>query len=99
MISNTGRRVGAVVLAGAFGLALLAPTSAEAGRRHWRGGHGYGHGHHGGGGAAAAAVGIGVLGVLAATAAANAERECWYERRRFETRSGKIVLRRIKVCD
>ena len=84
----------AFALAGAMGLALLAPTSAEAGRRHYRGGH-----HHGHGGAAAAAVGIGVLGVLAATAAANADRECWFERRRYETPSGKIVTRKVKVCD
>lgn len=96
MMSNGTRRIGAVVLAGTFGLALLAPTDAEAGRRNWRGGH---HHHRGGGGAAAAAVGIGVLGVLAATAAANADRECWFERRRFETPSGRIVTRRVKVCD
>ena len=85
----------AFALAGAMGLALLVPTSAEAGRRHYRGGH---H-HHGHGGAAAAAVGIGVLGVLAATAAANADRECWYENRRFEKPNGRIVVRKVKICD
>ena len=94
MITEKPRKAAAIALAAAMGLALLAPTSAEAGRRNWRGHH-----HHGGGGAAAAAVGIGVLGVLAATAAANADRECWFEKRRFETPSGKIVVRKVKVCD
>ncbi|MFC3693186.1 hypothetical protein [Chenggangzhangella methanolivorans] len=94
MTIDKPRKAVAIALAGAMGLAMLVPTSAEAGRRNWRGHH-----HHGGGGAAAAAVGIGVLGVLAATAAANADRECWYEKRRFETASGKIVIRKVKVCD
>ncbi|WP_164919677.1 hypothetical protein [Hansschlegelia zhihuaiae] len=88
------RRAGAAVLGCALALTTLAPTAAEAGRRH------YHRHHHHNDGAVAAAVGIGILGVAAAAAAANArERECWYERRRVETPSGRVVLRRIKVCD
>lgn len=88
--STLTRRIGAVGLAGLFAVATLMPTDAEAGKRHR---------HRGGGGnAAAAAVGIGILGVLAASAAANA-RECWYERQKVRTRSGRVLVRDVKVCD
>jgi hypothetical protein len=88
MAITLARRIGAVAFAALFALVTLMPTDAEAGKRH----------RHRGAGVAAAAVGIGVLGVLAATAAANA-RECWYERQKVRTRSGRVVVRDIKVCD
>ncbi|PZQ10859.1 MAG: hypothetical protein DI565_18880 [Ancylobacter novellus] len=96
MTDNKPLRWTAFALAGAMALVTLVPTSAEAGRRYYR--NGYYHHHHGNG-AAAAAVGVGVLGVLAATAAANADRECWFEQQRVRTASGKVVIRKVKICD
>lgn len=87
-VDKLPRRIGALSLATALAVATLAPTTAEA--RRYR--------HNGG--AVAAGVAVGILGLAAVAAASEAdERECWFEKRRYETPSGRIVVRRIKVCD
>ncbi|MDR4305017.1 hypothetical protein IHQ68_00040 [Chelatococcus sambhunathii] len=74
--------------------AAFAPVAAEAG---WR--------HRGGGGKAGAIAAAGVLGVIAgaaiASSAARAEEEpeCVIEKRRVETPSGRVYIKKVRVCE
>lgn len=94
MITLRSRRIGAFALAGVMTAITFAPMTAEAGWRHGRRG--------GGNGGAVAAAGI--LGVIAgaaiASSAARAEEpECVIEKRRIETPSGKVIIKKVRVCE
>ncbi len=96
MLTIRSRRLGALALSAAVAAAAFAPVTAEAGWRH-RGG--------GGGGKAGAVAAAGILGVIAgaaiASSAARAEEEpeCVIEKRRVETPSGKVYIKKVRVCE
>ena len=89
------RRVGAAACAALFLAVTLAPVTAEA---RWR--------HRGGGGGKAGAVAAaGILGVIAGAAIASSaaraddEPECVIEKRRVETPSGRVYIKKVRVCE
>ncbi|WP_020179013.1 hypothetical protein [Methylopila sp. M107] len=91
------RRTGAAACAAVLLAATLAPVAAEAGWRHRHG--------HGGGGRAGAVAAAGVLGVIAGAAIASSaaradeEPECFIEKRRVETPSGRVYIKKVRVCE
>lgn len=95
MLTIRSRRLGALALSAGVAAAAFAPVAAEAGWRH-RGG---------GGGKAGAIAAAGVLGVIAgaaiASSAARAEEEpeCVIEKRRVETPSGRVYIKKVRVCE